>query len=87
MEGLAPVPYVDENGNAATATEYIQIEPTTTEWKDGAVYVVRGNVTINGNVTVSGKMPSIILCDRASLTVNGGITLPDGSPLALTIYG
>ena len=86
VPGLVPVPYVDENGAAATATNYIQIEPTTTEW-NGGVYVAKGNVTINGGVTVSGKMPSIILCDGASLTVNGGVTLPEGRPEALTIYG
>ena len=86
VEGLVPVPYVDENGAAATATNYIQIEPDTTQW-NGGVYVAKGSVTINGGVTVSGKMPSIILCDGASLTVNGGITLPEGRPEALTIYG
>ena len=86
VQGLTPVPYVDENGAAATATNYIQMEPDTTQW-NGGVYVVRGNVTINGGVTVTGEMPSIILCDKASLTVNGGITLPDGRTEALTIYG
>ena len=86
VKGLPPVPYVGENGETATATDYIQIEPDTKEWT-GGTYVVRGDVTIDGDVTVTGKMPSIILCDRASLTVNGGITLPDGRPEALTIYG
>ena len=86
VKGLTPVPYVDENGEAATTTNYIQIEPDTTMW-NGGVYVVKGNVTVDGNVTVTGKMPSIILCDRASLTVNGGITLPGDRPEALTIYG
>ncbi len=86
VKGLTPVPYADENGADATAAEYIQMEPDTTQW-NGGVYVVRGNVTIDGGVTVSGKMPSIILCDRASLTVNGGITLPGDRPEALTIYG
>lgn len=86
VKGLTPVPYVDENGAGATATEYIQMEPDTTEW-NGGLYVVRGNVTIDDDVTVTGTMPGIILCDRASLTVNGGITLPDGSAEPLTIYG
>ena len=86
VEGLVPVPYVDESGADATVTNYIQIEPDTTQW-NGGVYVAKGSVTINGGVTVSGKMPSIILCDGASLTVNGGITLPEGRPEALTIYG
>ena len=86
VKGLTPVPYVDENGAAATATNYIQMESNTTQW-NGGTYVVRGNVTINDNVTVTGSLPSIILCDRASLMVNGGITLPDGRPEALTIYG
>ena len=86
VEGLVPVPYVDESGAAATAADYIQLEPDTTQWHDG-IYVVRGNVTIPGDVTVSGGMPSLILCDGASLTINGGITLPNGYPGALTIYG
>lgn len=86
VKGLTPAPYVDENGAAAMVTDYIQLEPDTTQW-NGGVYVVQGNVTINGNVTVTEKLPSIILCDRASLTVNGGITLPAGRPEPLTIYG
>ena len=86
VNGLTPVPYVDENGEAATVTDYIQIEPNTTTW-NGGTYVVKGNVTIDGDVTVTGAMPSIILCDRASLTVNGGIALPKGLPDPLTIYG
>ena len=86
VDGLVPVPYVDENGTGATVTDYTQVEANTTVWNDG-VYVARGNVTIDGGVTVSGKMPSIILCDGACLTVNGGVTLPAGSPVPLTIYG
>ena len=86
VEGLVPVPYVDENGADATVKDYTQVEADTTVW-NGGVYVARGNVTINGGVTVSGNMPSIILCDGASLTVNGGITLPDGSAAPLMIYG
>lgn len=31
-------------------------------------------------------MPGIILCGGASLTAQGDITLPDGSPVPLTIY-
>ena len=86
VPGLTPVPYVDETGANATATEYTQIEPTAANWT-GGLYVVKGNVTTPGNVTVSGAMPGIILCDGASLTAQGGITLPDGSPVPLTIYG
>ena len=86
VPGLTPVPYVVETGANATATEYTQIEPTTANWT-GGLYVVKGNVTTPGNVTVSGAMPGIILCDGASLTAQGGITLPDGSPVPLTIYG
>lgn len=86
VPGLTPVPYVDETGANATATEYTQIEPTAANWT-GGLYVVKGNVTTPGNVTVSGAMPGIILCGGASLTAQGGITLPDGSPVSLTIYG
>lgn len=86
VPGLTPVPYMDETGANATATEYTQIEPTTANWTGGR-YVVKGNVTTPGNVTVSGAMPGIILCDGASLTAQGGIALPDGSPVPLSIYG
>ena len=86
VEGLVPVPYVDENGADATVKDYTQVEADTTAW-NGGVYVVRGNVTINDDVNVSGSMPSIILCDGANLTVNGGVTLPDGSDAPLMIYG
>ena len=44
VPGLTPVPYVDETGANATATEYTQIEPTTANWT-GGLYVVKGNVT------------------------------------------
>lgn len=35
VKGLTPVPYVNENGAAATAREYTQIEADTTVWNDG----------------------------------------------------
>lgn len=47
VPGLTPVPYMDETGANATATEYTQIEPTTANWT-GGLYVVKGNVTTPG---------------------------------------
>lgn len=79
------VTYLDENGQEKTLTEsYTTIDsanaPTT--WTTGW-YVVNGDVTVDSRVTVSGDV-KLILKDGTSLTVNGGINVPDGN--SFTVY-
>ena len=84
--------YVDySSGTASTKScDAIVVGSTTTKWSDAA-YVVKSDVTIDGNVTISGSV-DLILCDGATLTVNGHIwdeetyegAFGDGK---LTIYG
>ena len=59
----------------------ITVTSGTTTWADGKTYVVNSNVTINSNVDVTGDV-ILVLCDGASLTVNGTITGDN-----LSIYG
>ena len=65
--------YVDySSGTASTKScDAIVVGSTTTKWSDAA-YVVKSDVTIDGNVTISGSV-DLILCDGATLTVNGHI--------------
>ena len=87
----ASVSYVnrttDANGKVTetneTCTNYTVVASDTMKWSDGW-YVVNSEVTIGSRVTVSGTV-YLILCDGATLTVNGGITLTSGQ--SLTIYG
>ena len=89
--------YLDENGEeqtafcdaAITADNIGSYGTLNAGW-----YVVQGTdpITINSRVTVTGDV-HLILTDDCTLTVNGGIQLPDNSndtsstsPNALTIY-
>lgn len=88
------VPYgiVDENTgkimNNGNMRDSIVVDSTMTDWKstlsvnDMNFYAVTGDVTIDGDVTIEGKA-TIILCDDATLTINGSLTI--GRPLY--IYG
>ena len=85
------VPYVnrtaDASGNVtssnATCETYTVVTSGSTSWSDGW-YVVNSEVTIGSRVSVSGTV-YLILCDGATLTVNGGIQLTGSN--SLTIYG
>ncbi|MBQ3704122.1 MAG: Ig domain-containing protein [Oscillospiraceae bacterium] len=54
-----------------STNEYSLITDSSTTWEEGW-YVVDGNVVITGGVYLTGTV-RLILCDGASLTVNGGI--------------
>ena len=88
-EGTA-VEYLDAAGNPATQETYTLMTAETTLWNNGW-YVVKGSVTINDNVIVSENYQvKLILCDGATLTINGGVTLYGEGGVAapqLTIYG
>ena len=86
-----PVSYVnrtaDANGNVTesetTFTSYTVVASDSTSWSSGW-YVVNETLTISSRITVNGTV-NLILCDGASLTVNGGVNV--ASDNSLTIYG
>lgn len=55
-----------------TVTDYTDITGAITELTADKPYVVKSDVTITGNITLSGNA-KIILCDGATLTINGHI--------------
>lgn len=70
------ISYIDESGTPRTAdATQITSETTTIALSGNAAFYVSGNVTINGNLTITGPPYCffLILCDGASLTVNGKI--------------
>ena len=76
------VSYVDENGEAKSATA-VTLTSGSTTWS-GWVYV-DSSLEITGPVTLSADT-HLILKDNVTLTVNGGIT-DNGNGFTLTVYG
>ena len=87
-EGTA-VEYLDAAGDPASQSKYTLMTGETQEWNQ-EWYVVQRDTTISGNVTVSDQCQvNLILCDGATLTINGSVTLygtEDDQP-RLIIYG
>ena len=86
---LDPVKYIDADGKVQTCTDYEEVASATTAFNNGKWYVVKGDVTVSSTIYVSGTA-HLILCDGASLTVNGssdkaGIQVSSGD--TLKIYG
>ena len=90
-----PVKYIQRTwvNNQVEDTElecidYTVIDSSTTTWNvsgtTGGWYVVNSSFTIGRRVTVTGDV-HLILADRCTLTVNGGIRVAQGN--SLTIYG
>ena len=83
---------VDANGNIIPYTNFSRTGPIFTgsqsdvTFTDAHFHIVQGNVTINGDLTVDGsKNGGLVLCDGATLTVNGALIHTGGSPFY--IYG
>ena len=75
-EGVEYVAYTVSGTTATpsteTVTDYTDITGAITELTADKPYVVKSDVTITGNITLSGNA-KIILCDGATLTINGHI--------------
>ena len=73
-----------------TCTEYTLLtgesQNKETWFTHGGWFVVQGDVTYNGDLCFQGIDPYIILCDGASLTVNGSIRIQTNYK-TITIYG
>ena len=76
------IPYLDAEGAQQTSADAETITSETSEWHTGW-YVVQDSVTISSRVTVTGAV-SLILCDGADLTINGGIEVT--ADRSLNIY-
>ena len=61
----------------------VSLSGSRVEWAAGT-YVVKSNITINGYLKLNGDV-NLILCDGATLTVNG--TISGNDAFSLTIYG
>ncbi len=79
---LKGVSYVSKEGDTETC-DAIAVTENDDTWSDNT-YAVRGNIIINNVVTVKGEV-ELILMDGSSLTVNGGINVPEGS--SFTVLG
>ena len=72
----------NEDDRSKTRDGCIPVTDKTTKLENGKWYVVNSNVTIDNRITVSGKV-NLILADKTTLTVNGGIRLEKGNTLTI----
>ena len=83
---LESVSYIDENGDTQTVTSYAVVDLMENSNNISLIdgwNVVTHDVTVSGTIYYNGST-KIILCDGATLTVEGRM-VPGG--VALTIYG
>ena len=71
------VTYIDMNGDTQTVTEYTEVTSAMTadgsgniNWSSGT-YVVKSDVTLSGSIRFLSDVIDLIVCDGATLTVNG----------------
>lgn len=79
VETVGQVDYIGAGGNAANQIGCKDVTKETTALESGKWYVVRENVTVS-SLAVSGTV-NLILCDDATLTVEGGFTVPEDATL------
>ena len=87
---VGPIMYIDETGTTPAMKTCIIISSNDTKdedftWNDDNVYkayAVTQNVTYDRRVKVEGDVV-LILCDGATLTVDGGLRVPEGSSLTV----
>ena len=72
------VSYIDMDGKTQTVTTYTEVTSAMTAngsgniyWSTGT-YVVKTSTTLNGSIRTRDDTVDLILCDGATLTVNGG---------------
>ena len=79
---LEDVSYISVEGGTEICNA-IAVTKNDKTWSNNT-YAVRGNIIINNVVMVEGDV-KLILMDGSSLTVNGGINVPEGS--SFTVLG
>lgn len=78
-ETVGQVDYIGAGGNAENRIGCLDVTDTITKLEDGKWYVVRESVTVS-SLAVSGAV-NLILCDGATLTVEGAFTVPTDATL------
>ena len=71
------VEYIGEGGAKQVCTDATELTTNSTSYLNKKWYVVTGNVTINDRLTIYAETVNLILCDGATLTVNGPIEVFD----------
>lgn len=79
VETVGQVDYIGADGNAENRIGCLDVTDTITKLEDGKWYVVRESVTVS-SLAVSGAV-NLILCDGATLTVEGAFTVPTDATL------
>lgn len=79
VETVGQVDYISADGNAANQIGCKDVTKETTALESGKWYVVRENVTVS-SLAVSGTV-NLILCDDATLTVEGVFAVPENATL------
>lgn len=79
VETVGQVDYIGADGNTANQIGCKDVTNETTALESGKWYVVRENVTVS-SLAVSGTV-NLILCDDATLTVEGAFTVPTDATL------
>jgi len=73
-EALAPVDYIDENGETKTVTDYIELvggeDPDNDVFKKGGWFVVKENVTYGNDFVLGNFDAHLILADGVKLTID-----------------
>ena len=82
---LTPVPFIDENGDTQTVTDYHTMDAARWNHQIYGMNVVVGNVTISEDRQEVDGVAHIIIPDGCSLTIKKGITVAPGN--TLYIYG
>ena len=89
-ETVAPIDYIDENGETKTITDYTELvggeNLENPMFKNGGWFVVKGVVSYDASLNFGDKDVNIVLADGSSLTIN----TDDGAGLEaknITIYG
>ena len=80
---FAPVPYINESGASAVLNEdFTVVSLTDSSLFENGWYVVYEDQKIEDRILVSGDV-KILLFDGVTLTLTGGITVPEGSSLSI----
>ena len=70
------VEYIGEGGTKQVCTDATELTTNSTSYLNKKWYVVTGDVTIDSMLTIYAETVNLILCDGATLTVNGPIEVP-----------
>lgn len=82
-EAAEAVTYLDVDGSVQSVTDYNEVTKKSHNLSNSGWYVVKSSCSVSSNIVV-GEDVKLILCDGATLTTTGGISVVSGKKL--TIY-